>query len=47
MEGAPTGNPEVPPVANILVKYIIDEKILKVPVVNNKEPAGFKISFFG
>ena len=27
-EGAPTGNPEVPSVANIFVKYVIDQKIL-------------------
>ena len=27
-EGALTGNPEIPPVANIMVKYLLDEKIL-------------------
>ena len=32
-EGAPTGNPEVPPVANILVKYVLDEKILVHPTI--------------
>lgn len=28
LEGAPTGNPEVPPVANIYVRYHLEEKIL-------------------
>jgi hypothetical protein len=27
-EGAPTGNPELPPIANIFVKYVVDNKIL-------------------
>ena len=32
-EGAPTGNPEVPSVANIFVKYVVDQKILPHPDV--------------
>ena len=32
-EGAPTGNPEIPAVANIFVKYVLDEKILVHPKV--------------
>lgn len=34
VEGAPTGNPEVPSVANIFVKYVIDQKMLSHPSVS-------------
>ena len=33
-EGAPTGGPEVPAIANIHVKYVLDEKILVDPNVS-------------
>ena len=34
-EGAPTGNPEIPSVANIFVKYVLDQKILVDSLVSD------------
>ena len=44
-EGAPTGNPEVPSVANIFVKYVVDQKILPHPEVYNLNKMSHRARF--
>ena len=49
VEGVPTGGPESPPLANILVNYVLDEKMHQNPVLKslNKLVGVLKVFFEG